>query len=133
MIFPNLFLTKMCCPDGFKTREESGEGILLRVNIITQDELTQNVNDYLDKNHSNDTISEWWDQEIMEWVEPDELDEHDGEYYDAYCAYSHGEAESAIVVQITEDYMKSAGIPRDFEIHVKIDYIIQEKFDILDH
>jgi hypothetical protein len=80
---------------------------------------------------SEDEVNILFDNELLEWVDPDWSDEYDSEY-DWYVEHNNGEAQDVVIDQLIDWYMKEYGeISVDEQIELKDR--IKKEYDVLNY
>ena len=80
---------------------------------------------------TEDEVCSLFDNEVLEWVDPDWADDYDSEY-DWYIDHNNGEAQDVVIDQLIDWYMKEHGkISVDEQIELKDR--IKEEYDALNY
>lgn len=80
---------------------------------------------------TDDKVASLFDNEVLEWVDPDWSDNYDSEY-DWYMDHNNGEAQDVIIDQLIDWYMKEHGkIPVGEQI--KLRDRIKDEYDVLNY
>lgn len=83
---------------------------ITQLNESKEDDIAK-VKDYMNKNYTEDWFNEQLDERAFDYVDEEELEEHDGDYAQAYQAYCMGGAiEYELLDEMTDEIEKELNI-----------------------
>lgn len=84
------------------------------------------------ENFSEDEIIEMYDNEVMEWVDPNWEDDYESEY-DWYMDHNNGEAQDVIINSMINWFKKEYNKSLDSNEYVELFDKIKEEYDTLSY
>jgi hypothetical protein len=84
------------------------------------------------ENFSEDKVIEMYDNEMLEWVDPDWEDDYESEY-DWYIDHNNGEAQDVIINSMINWFKKEYNKSLDSNEYVELFDKIKEEYDTLSY
>ena len=81
------------------------------------------------ENYSEEKVAEMFDEELLEWVDPDWEEDYESEY-DWYVDHNNGEAQDVVIEQIIDWYKKEYSKSLSDDEHSELFYEIKSHYSL---
>ena len=94
--------------------------------------VTDSIFNYITSNYDEMRIAEELDEEVMNWVDRGQMEEDGIDEFEWYSEYGNGEAEDAIIKNLTDEAQRALQINTKLSVDEQIDLYekIKEHYDL---